>query len=120
MIVERCAFADLAPWISAARRERVAITDTRATRWWRVPGAGCAGMLALARGGVRLKALWIEPEHRGMGHGRTLIDHRIAVARAEGAAWIEVYALHPESYERRGFVRVRDRGRGVTVLRLAP
>ena len=77
-------------------------------------------MLALPRGGARLKALWIAPEHRGRGIGRALIDHRIAIALAEGAAWIEVYALHPEVYLRRGFVRVRERGRGVTVLRLAP
>lgn len=119
MIVEPCTFADLAPWIAPARRDRVAITDTRATRWWRIAGVGCAGMISLPRGGVRLKALWVAPEHRGHGHGRALIDHRIDIARAEGAAWIEVYALRPEVYERRGFARVRVTGRGVVVLRAA-
>lgn len=117
MIVESCTFADLSPWIAPARRDRVAITDTIATRWWRIAGAGCAGMISLPRGGVRLKALWIAPEHRGRGHGRALIDHRLAVALAEGAAWVEVYALRPEAYERRGFARMGVTGRGVVVLR---
>ena len=55
-----------------------------------------------------LEELYIAPERRGQGHGRTLMDTAIGLARGRGASWIEVGTAVSDSaarglYESLGF-----------------
>lgn len=113
-----CAYADVAPWAAAASRDHVTLKDTKDTRWWWIPGAGCIGLLRLHRGGVRLKALWVRPELRAKGYGRLLRNFPILIARRECATFIEGYAVNPGAYAKLGFTVEAVRGNGGTVVRL--
>jgi GNAT superfamily N-acetyltransferase len=64
-----------------------------------------------------LEDLWLEPEAIGAGHGRRLWEHAVGVARAGGAAAMELDA-EPHAmgfYERMGAVLV-----GVTASQVVP
>lgn len=38
---------------------------------------------------AELEDLWVEPAVIGRGHGRTLFEHAVGLARRAGAAWLE-------------------------------
>lgn len=60
---------------------------------------------------MHLLNITISPSHQGSGHGRALLDHVVARARASGALslWLEVRESNLRArrlYERYGFVQV--------------
>jgi GNAT superfamily N-acetyltransferase len=112
-----CAYADVAPWIDEAARDGVNLRDAKGTRWWWIPGAGCASLLRLHRGAVQLKALWVRPELRGKGYGRLLRNQPIVAARAENVTLIEGHANRPDAYVKLGFTAGEAKGKH-TVVRL--
>jgi len=61
-------------------------------------------------GGVaEIGQLWVDPAHRGQGHGLALLDAAIAEARVRGCRQVFVMSYDfqaPALYERRGFERV--------------
>ncbi len=66
---------------------------------------GFAALLAAVDGACELDGIFVEPELMGSGVGRALVDDAVAVARARGAARIDVVA-NPEAvgfYRRLGF-----------------
>src|SRR5579883_1712468 len=82
-MIEECPYTDVAQWRRAAARERVALADTRETRWFRYGELACAGLLAL-QGGARIKGVYVTPEARGKGIGTALTEFLIELARSLG------------------------------------
>lgn len=78
-------------------------------------------------GSAELKQLWVDPAHRGRGHGRALLDAFIAEASRRGVAriWVASYDFQaPEFYGAAGFVRMAEftgwpEGHSNIILRLA-
>ncbi len=69
MLVE-VPYREVAPFRTAAARERVSLSDTPATRWfvWRAPGAedetaiiGCCGLLLRPGAWARIKGVYVRP-----------------------------------------------------------
>lgn len=61
-----------------------------------------------------LVAMWTEPSYRGRGHGRKIVDHAVALARASGAAAIRCSVTDGNDgaarlYESCGFVPTGER-----------
>ena len=67
----------------------------------------------------RIKALWVDPAHRGNGLGRWLLGHAIGTAESQGAREIEAPADVP-FYARYGFPAPAEEGGKVSVLILTP
>ena len=58
---------------------------------------------------AEIKQLWVDNEHRGKGHGRSLLISMIDEARRKGVnrIWVASYDFQaPLMYEKFGFVRV--------------
>ncbi len=57
-------------------------------------GSDVAGFYALVPGAPRwtLDHLWVRPERMGQGHGRLLVEHALARARASGATGLDIEA----------------------------
>lgn len=117
LMIEECDHAQVAHWRSAAARERVCLKSTEGTRWFRCEDRGCAGLLRLGSGVLRIKGVYVDRRHRGQGIGAALTEHLIRLAEEEGASALEVYALEPGWYEERGFVKVGRNAFGVDRLR---
>ena len=69
---------------------------------------GCAGLERKDDGACKLKRLAVLPERRRQGHGRALVDHVVAQARALGAPRLELGMFAGDTalqawYERLGF-----------------
>ncbi len=79
-------------------------------------GAGCAAVTRrLLRDGtaaVEMKRLWVEPDFRGLGLGRGLVNAAIAWARAQGCGAVVLDTVHeamPEAsllYQSMGFAEI--------------
>ncbi len=67
----------------------------------------------------RVKALWVDPDHRGNGLGRWLLGHAIGTAESQGAREIEAPA-GVAFYEHYGFPRPGADGPNASVLTLTP
>lgn len=100
---QECAFPD-ARW-----RER--LEDPGTVFFLAVADGADAGLARFSeRDGVAgLFSMWVAPEHRGRGIGRTLVEHVAAEARSRGHArlFLEVVDANREAvrlYERCGFV----------------
>lgn len=104
---------DVAPFRSAAAKEGVdlhsASLDTRWFRWAGDDGVtiGVCALKPVATG-VRVKGVWVRPEHRGKGHGRAMTFALIERAgdMPENGSRIEAYAHNPEFYESMGWQRL--------------
>ena len=66
----------------------------------------------------RVKALWVDADHRGNGLGRWLLGHAIGTAESQGAREIEASA-GVAFYEHYGFAPLDD-GRNAAVFVLSP
>ena len=57
-------------------------------------GGDVAGFYALVPGAPRwtLEHLWVRPDQMGQGHGRLLVEHALARARASGATGLDIEA----------------------------
>ena len=90
-------------------------------------GARIGAIAGHTWGGVaEIAQLWIDPAHRGHGHGLALLDAAVAEARARGCqqAFVMSYDFQaPGLYEKRGFERLIEipdwpRGHVHVLLRL--
>jgi ribosomal protein S18 acetylase RimI-like enzyme len=73
-------------------------------------GAQIGAIAGHTWGGVaEIAQLWVDPAHRGAGHGLALLDAALAEARSRACRQVFVmsYAFQaPGLYERRGFTRL--------------
>jgi N-acetylglutamate synthase-like GNAT family acetyltransferase len=108
MTLAEVPFAVVQPLARRAARDRVSISNTRATRWFAAVQSGAivgvAGLLKFSTG-LRIKGVWVDPAWRGRGIGDALTARLIAAAEEECAPAIEAFAYRPDYYEARGFVR---------------
>lgn len=95
----------VARWARSAARERVSVSPTANTRWYRAVGhEGFCGLLK--RGDtLRVKGVYVHPEWRGQGIGAAMTDALLRIAEAAPEGRIEVLAYNPSFYEARGFER---------------
>lgn len=108
-MLQRVEFADVQRWKSLAAAEHVSISETAGTSWhgWMVDGemvGFCA--LMMARGGGRIKGVWVKPAHRHQGHGRQMtlaLIHHATEDLLLGR--LEALALNPAFYESLGWTR---------------
>jgi ribosomal protein S18 acetylase RimI-like enzyme len=103
-------FAAVAPFKSAAARDRVSVSPTRDTFWFLYEdGPQIIGICALMRTtlGGRIKGVWVDPAHRGRGHGRQMTVDLIALA-VDQMFFLRMEALahNPAFYEGLGWKRV--------------
>jgi ribosomal protein S18 acetylase RimI-like enzyme len=59
---------------------------------------------------AEVEDMWVEPDAMGNGHGRSLLEHAMAIARASGATALELDA-DPNAvgfYERMGMERIGE------------
>lgn len=117
IIVREIPYELVAPWRSAAARDKVALGETANTTWF---GAyigdelvGVAGTIRVGKV-ARLKGAYVPLKHRGKGIGTELTAARIKAAPAE--LDIETLSYHPAFYQGRGFVEVGQYRPGVTRL----
>lgn len=103
-------FIDVRPFKSAAARDHVSVSETRDTLWFVYEqGAEILGICALMRTklGGRIKGVWIDPQHRGRGHGRQMTIELIKHATGELLfPRLEALAHNPAFYEAMGWKRV--------------
>ena len=91
-------------------------------------GAPIGAIAGHTWGGVaEIAQLWVDPAHRGRGHGLALLDAALAEARSRGCRQVFVMSYDfqaPGLYERRGFERLIEipgwpQGHVHVLLRLA-
>lgn len=75
---------------------------------------GTVGLIPLEGAIVEIKRVYLHPEYRGRGLGRTLLEHAMRRAVEAGhraaVAWSDVRLVHSHPvYERLGFVRFGER-----------
>jgi predicted GNAT family acetyltransferase len=114
-------FEDIAPFRSAAQRDRVSVSVTRDTRWFLYEESGVTlGFCALmtpTRTGARIKGVWVRPEVRGRGHGTQMTKALIDLAVDEICApRLEAYAHNPRFYEAIGWSRLSKLHNGAVRL----
>jgi GNAT superfamily N-acetyltransferase len=115
-MIEECPYNDVAQWRRAAARDRVALVDTRDTRWFRYGDLACAGLLML-KGGARIKGVYVTPEARGKGIGTSLTEFLIELTRSLGLGFVEAYAWNPGFYTDRRFAVIGRNAFGATKVR---
>lgn len=98
----------------AIKRERLSSRETKNTDWFilELDGEpiGCAGVIWLKGGAVRLKTDFILPEWRGQGYYEHLIDARLTHARDQGAQKAHINTRTPEVFLRRGWRQTEGKG----------
>jgi len=60
---------------------------------------------------AEIKQMWVDGPHRGLGHGRTLLNAMICEARARGVRriWVASFEFQaPAMYEKAGFLSMAD------------
>lgn len=93
------------PYRRVAAKERVSVSDTKNTRWFRTVGhEGFCGLIRASATTVRIKGVFVHPEYRGCGVGAAMTEALMAIA-ATSKQKMEVLAYNPAFYEDRGFVR---------------
>jgi RimJ/RimL family protein N-acetyltransferase len=102
-------FAEVRPFKSAAARDHVSVSQTRETSWFVYEQGGeTIGICALMRTrlGGRIKGVWIDPRHRGRGHGSGMTAELIKCAIDELLLpRLEALAHNPAFYEAMGWKR---------------
>jgi ribosomal protein S18 acetylase RimI-like enzyme len=73
--------------------------------------AGCGGIKLFGKEFGELKRMYVRPEFRGRGHGKSILDQLAAHARAEGVGVLRLETgIHQQDairmYERAGFRRI--------------
>jgi GNAT superfamily N-acetyltransferase len=105
--LKKVTFKDNLVYQTRAGRDRISVADAKDAIWFQfVDGddvLGICSMLPLPRNGGRVKAVWVKPEHRGVGNGTEMIEQLLQFARDAGADRLEVIAYNPKFYEARGF-----------------
>jgi N-acetylglutamate synthase-like GNAT family acetyltransferase len=101
-------FLAVEEFIIPAKKEAVDVTNTENTLWFRYKDIGCGGILFLSLYEVRLKAIYIRPESRGLGFGERLTEEMIQHARNLDVKYIEALSLKPEWFLQQGFVTLRE------------
>ncbi len=93
------------PYARFAAREHVSISDTKRTRWFRLPRhEGFCGLIETGQN-VRVKGVFVHPEWRGRGFGTAMTEALIQIAQTGPYKAVEVLAYNPEWYEDHGFIR---------------
>lgn len=118
------AFADLAHMKAAMARSRIPLAPTRDTRWWVMRDefhavAAVHGLIRIAGGGMRIKAVWVRPDQRHRGVATVMIEHAVAVAEEACASYVEAI-IGPAGrplYEARRFRLHGQRPNGCVVVR---
>lgn len=109
-------YADVKKFGSLAKRERVAISDTKNTYWFEIQlhreVVGVCG-LYLATNKCRIKGDWILPQYRGQGLGEFITKCRLDIARSLDFKLVEVLTLHPHYYEAKCFTIHKETRKGI-------
>lgn len=115
-----CQYTDVAKWRSLAAKDRVAVTDTKRTRWflYRVDQTvyGFCGLLLMA-GVARIKSVYIFKPYRGQGHGDRMTRLLIEAAAVMGYCSLDVLAWNPKWYIRMGWREIGRTRTGAVRLR---
>tara|TARA_R110002153_G_scaffold209534_1_gene362111 strand:- start:6296 stop:6727 length:432 start_codon:yes stop_codon:yes gene_type:complete len=109
-------FMDVKPYASLAKKERVAISETKNTMWFHVfkdnEFVGICGLYT-APNKCRIKGDWFLPQSRGQGCGEFITQCRLMIAKELDYMKVEVLTLHPHYYEKKGFTIHKETRKGV-------
>jgi len=107
MLIRPCSFNEIKGYASKAAREHVSLKDGGKTQWYVAENEGkiqgMAGLLPLARNGIRVKGVYVLPTDRKRGIGSQMTEYLMNKAIESGIERIEAYALNPDFYLKRGF-----------------
>ena len=117
--IQKCDFSVLSFMAYPAKKEGVGVPRKESPRevWFGVfedgRPIGMGALLQMNLGRSRIKGIYVQPKHRGVGHGEYLVRHLIHYA-ADGlhCSYIEAFAYNPEFYEKLGFNRHNMRPNG--------
>lgn len=114
-------FKDVQKYNSLAKKERVAITDTKNTLWFHVfkdnEFVGICGLYT-APNKCRIKGDWFLPQFRGQGCGEFITQCRLMIAKSLDYTTVEVLTLHPHYYEKKGFTCHKETRKGIWLYSL--
>ena len=81
---------------------------------------GCVGLTGVSEERARLRLLYVEPEARGLGLGRRLVDACLAFARRAGYREVVLWTVDVLEPARRIYAAAGFRKIGETVSELSP
>ena len=120
-VLQEVSFCFVRKYASLAKKERVGITDTGKTRWFEFfldgEPIGCCGLIYQGKK-VRIKGIYLLPQHRGKGNGVFMDDCLLSIAKDDGVNVVEVLTLHPRFYKSRGFKILKETYKGVFLAQI--
>lgn len=107
MLIRPCSFTEIKGYALKAAREHVSLKDGGKAQWYAAEKdgviQGMAGLLPLAKNGIRMKGVYVIPTERKNGIGTLLTEYLMDKAMESNVNRIEAYALNPGFYFKRGF-----------------
>jgi N-acetylglutamate synthase-like GNAT family acetyltransferase len=103
-----CDFQSIAHLANKAAGDRVSISDTKLTKWFKSTDedqkvTGCAAAMKVAGCGIRIKGVWVSPSHRKKGIGEAFVDVITRDAEHNCVSFLEAFAYNKAFYEAKGF-----------------
>ncbi len=96
--------------VAPAARDGIKVNELDGCEWVVATDAGHrVGVVGVHRYGTRqryarIRAVWLDPAHRGTGLGAYMTDFAIALAAAHrGVVRLDVFAINPRFYLERGW-----------------
>ena len=90
--IKPCSFSDIAPYLELARRERIGVTPNTTfylARYNSEPAGFCG--IAFKKDYAVLKNIWVKPEFRRKGIGKTIIQYQIKTAKTNGCSFARAF-----------------------------
>lgn len=117
--LQMATFCEVALYAYAASKERVNVKPLGSEHYW-FWGLGKRGFCSLAKvkeGRWRIRSVYVLPEWRKQGIGAQMTDALLRYAfETLHAEEVEVLALNPDFYQKRGFEVIGKTGHGVSRL----
>lgn len=96
-------FFMIAQYSDLAKKNGVTINNTKRTDWYMFQHYTCGALYWIGKNKVRLKGIFVHPDHRGKGFGDKLTKGLIERALEGGVTTIEAHVFSTKWYVDRGF-----------------
>lgn len=101
-MLRRIDFKELIPFRSAARNERVAVTNGSQDwyGWWSEGRLVAFGFVRMVSGRARIGGLYTRPDFRGQGHGAAMTAALMDIVEDSMSTFLDVYTVNPTWWAR--------------------